>query len=337
MPDKTSQRLAVITGGSSGIGRSAARLFAEKGWRVALIARGPVPLEDARADIAGRGGSVACYEADVADCAALRAVAGRIAAELGPIDVWVNNAGTSVFGTFQETTEEEFRRVTDVTYMGAVNGTRIALEHMRPRNAGTIVNINSAIGFRGVPMQSAYSGAKWAMRGFSEAVRAELIAERSRVRLSVVYPPSVNTPFYSHAVAHYESGVPRPPPPVYQPEIVADAIYLAATTGRRDVLVGTQTVATAVLNGVSPRLADVLLGAVMPLAQRSTNQGVAARRDISLFTPSTLPAPERGSFDRESLASSEQLWLSKHRGSVGAGLAFGAVLMGMALLAPPRR
>ena len=336
MPDQPLASLAVITGGSSGIGRSAARVFVERGWRVALIARGTVALEEARADLAGRGGTVAVFEADVADSAALRAAAAQVTATMGPFDVWVNNAGVSVFSKFADMSEDEFRRVNDVTYMGCVNGTRVALEHMRPRNIGTIVNVCSAIGFRGVPLQSAYSGAKWAMRGFSEAIRAELINDRSAIHLGVVYPPSVNTPFYNHAVAHTD-GLPRPPPPIYQPEIVADAIYLAATTRRRDVLVGGQTVQIAMLNGIAPRLADLLIGAFAPRMQNSTNQGIAEGRDLNLFTPSTRPAAEHGPFDTESLSTSAQFWASKNRGSLGAGLALGAALLGMALVAPSRR
>ena len=336
MPLTPSSRLAIITGASSGIGRSAARLFVRRGWRVALIARGAAALEDARADLAARGGTVGVFPADVTDSAALRAAAAQAVAELGPVTAWINNAGVSVFATFADMTEEEFRRVTDVTYMGCVNGTRVALDLMRPGNAGTIVNVCSAIGLRGVPLQSAYSGAKWAMRGFGEAIRAELIHERSRIHLTTVYPPSVNTPFYSHSVARLD-GLPRPPPPIYQPEIVADAIYLAATTRRRDVLVGGQTLQTALLNGAAPRLADVLLGVLGPKAQTSSNKRIAAGRDISLFTPSTRPAPEHGPFDAESLSTSAQFWASKHRVSLGAGLGIGALLLGMALMTPSRR
>ena len=336
MSGQTTARLAVITGGSSGIGRSAARVFVERGWRVALIARGRVALDDARADLVARGGTVEVFEADVADCTALREAAAQVVAAMGPFDVWVNNAGVSVFAKFTDMTEAEFRRVNDVTYMGCVNGTRVALEHMRPYDAGTIVNVCSAIGFRGVPVQSAYSGAKWAMRGFAEAVRAELINERSRIHIGMVYPPAVNTPFYAHAVSRTD-GLPRPPPPIYQPEIVADAIYLSATTRRRDILVGGQSVQIALLNGLAPRLADFVIGAFGPKLQESSNPGIAETRDINLFEPSTRPGPEHGPFEAESLSSSAQFWASKHRGSLGAGLAFGALLLGMALVAPPRR
>ncbi len=335
MPASSSSRLVVITGGSSGIGRSAARVFVEKGWQVALIARGEAALEDARADLVARGGTVGVFPADVADSAALRRAAAAAVAAMGPFDVWVNNAGVSVFAKFADMTEEEFRRVTDVTYMGCVNGTRVALEHMRPAGAGTIVNVCSAIGYRGVPVQSAYSGAKWAMRGFAEAVRAELINEGSRIHIGMVYPPAVNTPFYVHAVSRTE-GLPRPPPPIYQPEIVADAVYLAATTRRRDILVGGQSVQIALLNAVAPRLADLVIGAFGPKLQESGNEGIAETRDINLFTPSTRPAAEHGPFDREALSTSAQFWASKHRGPLGAGLALGIVLLGMALVAPKR-
>ena len=336
MTTPTPARLAVITGGSSGIGRSAARLFVERGWRVALIARGQAPLDDVKAELTGRGGTVETFTADVADNAALSAAAAAIVASMGPFDVWVNNAGVSVFAKFTDMTDEEFRRVTDVTYMGCVNGTRVALEHMRPRDAGTIVNVCSAIGFRGVPVQSAYSGAKWAMRGFAEAVRAELINERSKIHIGMVYPPAVNTPFYAHAVSRTD-GLPRPPPPIYQPEMMGDAIYLAATTRRRDIIIGGQSVQIALLNGLAPRLADFVIGMVGPKLQESSNEGLVETRDVNLFTPSTRPAAEHGPFDAESLSTSAQYWASKHRGSLGAGLALGALLVGLAVVAPSRR
>ncbi len=339
MADSISSRVVVITGGSSGIGLSAAQLFARKGWQVGLIARGPKALQAAATQLTEAGGVVATAIADVADLAALRQAASSLAAELGPIDVWVNNAGVSVFSPFVDMSDDEFRRVTDVVYGGAVNGSRVALEHMRPRDAGTIVNVCSAIGLRGIAMQTAYSGAKYAMRGFSEALRAELVHARSRVWLGVVYPPSVNTPFYSHAVSRLD-GLPRPPPPIYQPELVADAILFAATHRRRDVLVGGQTVQTGLLNALAPGLADRLVGLAAPFAQTSRrtlrNEGMAAARDENLFTPSTRAPGSHGPFDAESLSSSAQLWATKHRGRVAAGVAAGAAgaaLLGIGLTA----
>ncbi len=336
--DTQTPRVVAITGGSSGIGLATAELFAKRGWHVGLIARGAAPLEAARSAVLLAGGStggrVSAQAADVTDSDALRRAAAAIAAELGPVDVWINNAGVSVFAPFTAMSEEEFERVTDVVYMGTVRGTRIALEHMRPRDAGVIVNICSAIGLRGVPLQSAYSGAKHAMRGFAESVRAELMHERSRVRITTVYPPSVNTPFYSHATGRLD-GLPRPPPPIYQPELVADAIYFAATNRRRDVLVGGQTVQTGLLNALAPGLTDLLMAKIAPRSQTSHNPGIAEAQDENLFTPSTRPSGTHGAFDRESLPFSAQLWGTKHRGTVGAMATFGLATLGLMLL--PRR
>ncbi len=331
-------RVVVITGGSSGIGLASAQLFARRGWHVGLLARGAAPLEAARDAVleAGgvNGGRVGVQVADVTDGDALRRAADAIAAELGPIDVWINNAGVSVFAPFTDVSEREFERVTNVVYMGAVRGTRVALEHMRPRDSGVIINICSAIGLRGVPLQSAYSGAKYAMRGFAESVRTELMHERSRVRITTVYPPSVNTPFYSHATGRLD-GLPRPPPPIYQPELVAEAIVFAATNRRRDVLVGGQTVQTGLLNALAPGLADLLSARIAPRAQTSHNQGIADARDENLFTPSTRPPRTHGPFDRESLSFSAQAWSTRHRGTASAMATFGLATLGLMLL--PRR
>ena len=335
MSEHQSSGVVIITGGSSGIGLSTAQLFARKGWRVGLIARGAPALDAAAASIAGDAGTVATAMADVTDGAALRQAAATITGELGPVDLWINNAGVSVFAPFTDMSDEEFRRVTDVVYMGAVNGTRVALEHMRPRNSGTIVNVCSAIGLRGSPLLSAYSGAKYAMRGFTEAVRAELLGERSRVHLSVVYPPSVNTPFYSHATARID-GLPRPPPPVYQPELVADAIHFAATSRRRDVLVGSQTVQLGLLNAVAPALADRLLGGFGPRSMTSSNQGIADARDENLFRPTSRVSSTHGPFDREARSRSVQLWATKNRPTLTSALTFGAAVCGLIVMGRPR-
>ncbi len=336
MHTSNESRVAVITGGSSGIGRSTARYFARHGWRVALVARGAEALEAARADLASKGATVAVFQADVSDAQALQAAAAEATAELGPVGVWVNNAAVGAFARFMDMTDAEFRRVTEVDYFGCVNGTRVALELMRPRNVGSIINVCSAIGLRGTPLQSAYSGAKWAMRGFAEAVRAELVNEGSNVHVGTVYPPAVNTPFYSHALSRID-GVPRPPPPVYQPELIAEAIYLAATQRRRDQLVGGQTVALALLNGLAPSLTDRLIGAFGPKLQSSSNKGVAAARDENVFAPSTREGPEHGAFDAESLSTSAQLWASKHRGVTASLAALGTLAVGLMIMGQPRR
>jgi len=324
--------VVVITGASSGIGRCAAALFGKHGWRVGLIARGADNLDAARKDVITAGGTASVAVADVADSAALEAAAVQIESELGPIDVWVNNAGVGVYGKFMDITEDEFRRLTETNYFGTVNGTRVALRRMLPRNQGTVVQVLSAISYRGVPLQSPYSGSKYALRGFTEAVRSELANDSSAVHLTMVHPPAVNTPFYNHAVSHMPKPV-RPPPPVYQPEIVADAIYLAATTRRREVKVTGLAVGFAVANKLTPGLLDYFAGKFGVMAQQSNQDGAVAVRDPNLNGPGQCPSSTHGPFDNESLSSSAQMWANKNRGAMG--LALGMGLIGLALLAGP--
>ncbi len=322
----------VITGASSGIGRSTAALFGQRGWRVGLIARSADNLEATRKDVVAASGTASVAVADVSDSAALEAAAARIENELGPIDVWINNAGVSVYGKFMDITEDEFRRLTDVNYLGTVNGTRVALRRMLPRNKGTVVQILSAISYRGVPLQSPYSGSKYALRGFTEAVRAELANDNSAVHLTMVHPPAVNTPFYNHATSHMPKPV-RPPPPVYQPELVADAIYLAATTRRREVKVSGSTLGFAIGNKLTPSLLDYFAGKFGVAAQQSDQGGAVAMRDPNLNGPGQKPSATHGPFDNESLSTSVQMWANKNRGAVG--LAVGLGLIGLAMLAGP--
>ncbi len=317
-------KVVVITGASSGIGRATAARFAREGWRVGLIARGEDTLDATRQDVVTAGGTASVAIADVADSAALEAAAVHIEAELGPIDVWVNNAGVGIFGRFMDIPETEFRTVTETNYLGAVNGTRVALRRMLARDAGVIIQVASTIAYRAVPLQSPYSGSKYALRGFTEAVRSELIADRSRVHLTMVHPPAVNTPFYSHAASHMPKPV-RPPPPIYQPEIIADAILFAATARRREVMVGASTVAFALGNKLAPGLMDWGAGRVGVQLQQSDRTGVA-----SLETNLTVPGrtgPAHGAFDRESLSTSAQHWANKNQG--GLGLALGLIALAM--------
>ena len=333
-------RVVVITGASSGIGRATAATFAQHGWRVGLIGRSAETLDDTRRDVVTEGGTASVAVADVADSGQLEAAAAHIEAELGPIDVWVNNAGVSVYGKFWDITEEEFRKVTETNYFGTVNGTRIALKRMRPRNQGTIVQILSAISYRGVPLQAPYSGSKYALRGFTEALRAELIDEKSDVHVTMVHPPAVNTPFYNHAVSHIAKPV-RPPPPVYQPEIVADAIYLAATTRRREVKVTGQTVFFAVANKIAPGLLDWGAGQGAVAAQQSDQGGDVAVRDPNLNEPGKTVNGTHGPFDNESLSNSAQMWVNKNPAAASLALSFGllalAVAVGAARRAPIER
>ena len=333
---RAARRVLAITGGSSGIGRCAAVLFARKGWDVGLIARGEPGLEAALSDVR-QTGARGCYAvADVASPAALEAAAAEIEAKLGPIDAWVNCAGVSVYGRFMDITEEEYNRVTAVTYLGQVHGTRVALRRMLPRNHGNIVNVGSAVALRAVPLQVPYSAAKYAVAGFTEAVRAELLHEDSAVQIGIVHPPSTNTPFFNHALSKLADGVPRPPPPVYQPEIVAEAIHLAVTTGRREVKVGGQTVAFGLANTLMPGALDWATGKFGPGMQVSHSEGVRAERDENLFEPSSRPSPVHGAFSSEALRHSPQMALNHVPGLGMMVLGLGALGLLAALLGPPR-
>ena len=301
MADNSNAPTVLITGGSSGIGRCTAMLFASRGWAVGLVARGLPGLETVRDEIAATGATVAIAVADVADAKALAGAADRIESELGPIEVWVNNAGISFYGAFPDITEAEFQRVTDVTYMGAVNGTRIALQRMTAKGEGSIVTVGAAIAYRGVPLQTAYSGAKFALRGFTEAVQSELRHAGSRIHVAMVHPPAVNTPFFSHAGSRMR-GVPRPVAPVYPPGTIARAIYQAATTNQREITVGAPTIGLAWMNRLIPGAVDRMAGWFGFRSQQTEAPEVVERRDEAVFHPASRPSPVHGPFAAEAVA-----------------------------------
>lgn len=303
-------RTVVITGASSGIGRCAASSFGAAGWQVGLLARGRAGLEAIRTELAAAGVPAAIAVVDVVDPDALEAAAVAIEAELGPIDVWVNCAGNGVYGRFQDVSAAEFRRVTDVTYLGTVNGVRVALRRMLPRDAGTIINLCSAIAFGGLPFLSSYSGAKRAVRGFTDSVRHELRHDRSRIRLTTIYPPAVNTPFFSHAVS-YLPGSPRPAKPVYQPEIVADAILLAARRYHREIRVSGVTVLFALAMRLMPGAVNAAIHRLGMEGQLTQDREAHRLREPTLFTPSDHPSGTHGPFGREARRFSVQMWLLK--------------------------
>jgi short-subunit dehydrogenase len=295
--------VVVITGASSGIGRCAAGLFARQGWRVGLVARGEAGLQAASRDVERQGAVAATARADVIDLDALEEAATGIERALGPIDVWVNCAGNGTFGRFLDIPAAEFRRVTDVTYLGTVNGTRVALRRMLPRDRGRIVNVCSGVAFHGMPLLSSYSGAKHAVRGFSQSVRAELAQDGSRVRLTTIFPPAVNTPFCDHAVSHM--GRPgRPMAPVYQPEIVAEAILLATVTGAREMPVSFTTVLFSLCTRLAPRLVDRAIHRLGYAGQLTDAAPPATPRATTLFAASNCASPVRGRFDAEARSRS---------------------------------
>jgi len=254
MPEPT----AVICGATAGVGRASAEAFARAGYRVALIARGEQGLSDTQAQLEALGARVLAIAADVADAPALEAAATRVEAELGPIDVWVNAAMATVFGPFSALTPEEIRRVTEVTYLGSVHGTLTALRHMRPRNRGTIVQVGSALSYRAIPLQSAYCGAKFAIRGFIDSLRCELIHDRSGIRLSMVQLPAHNTPQFDWA-RNKVGWRAQPVPPIHTPEVAARAVLRAAREAPRELWVGTASLKAIIGTLFMPGLLDRML------------------------------------------------------------------------------
>ncbi|GAA2276324.1 MULTISPECIES: SDR family oxidoreductase [Kitasatospora] len=315
-------RTVVVTGASGGIGRASAAAFAARGDRLALIARGRGGLEAAvrQAEQAGAA-KVVAITTDVADPDAVEAAAQRAEDELGPIDVWVNDAFASVFAPFTEITPEEFRRVTEVSYLGYVYATRAALKRMLPRDRGVIVQVGSAIAYRGIPLQSAYSGAKHALQGWHEALRCELLASGTRVRTTMVQMPAVNTPQFDWVRSRLPERA-QPVPPIYQPEVAARAVLFAADhPGRREYWVGGSTVATLLANAVAPALLDRYLARTGFASQQSGERRRADAPD-NLFTPvdNWQDFGAHGRFDDQARTRSVQQWAAQRLGMLGGGL-----------------
>jgi short-subunit dehydrogenase len=285
----------IITGGTSGIGRCTAALFSRQGWRVGLIARGWAGLDSTREELERAGGQVEAVSADVANAEAVEDAADELEALLGPIAIWVNCAGNGVFGRFLTVPDDEFRRVTDVTYHGTVNGTRAALRKMLPRDRGTIINVCSGIAHHGMPLLSCYSGAKHAVRGFTDSIRGELRQDGVKIRITIIYPPAVNTPFFSHAVTHMEKA-PRPMRPVYQPDVVAKAVLRAASKPRRRVQVGSVTKLFGLVSALAPGLMDLAISRLGYDGQMTDCPLAASLRNPTLFTPSVVPSGAHGPF-----------------------------------------
>jgi NAD(P)-dependent dehydrogenase (short-subunit alcohol dehydrogenase family) len=313
-------RVVVITGASAGVGRATVVEFARQGARIGLIARGQAGLEGAREDAERAGGTALMLPADVADPAAVEHAAATVEERFGPIDVWVNNAMTSVFSPVAELTPEEFRRVTEVTYLGVVYGTLAALRRMRPRDRGVIVQVGSALAYRGIPLQAAYCGAKHAIQGFMDSLRSELLHDGSGVHVTMVQMPALNTPQFGWV----KSRLPRraqPVPPIFQPEVAARAIVWASEHRRREVYVGAPTVLAVVGNKLAPGLGDWYL-ARTGYASQQTDEPRDPDRPDNLWSPvdAARDFGAHGTFDARARSSSPQLWLTEHRAWLGAGV-----------------
>jgi NAD(P)-dependent dehydrogenase (short-subunit alcohol dehydrogenase family) len=320
-----SPQVVVITGASAGVGRAAAHAFARRGASIGLLARDPNSLEDARREVESLGGRAIAIPTDVADVAQVEAAAERVEAELGPIDVWVNNAMSTVFARFVDIEPEEFKRATEVTYLGAVHGTMAALKRMLPRDHGVIVQVGSAVSYRAIPLQSAYCGAKFGMRGFTDAVRTELLHDGSKVWITMVQLPALNTPQFDWCRSKLPKH-PQPVPPIYQPEVAGDAVCWAAQHRRREVVVGFSSAKAIIGNKLAPRFADWYLARSGFRSQQDENMPVHQRTG-NLFDP-VAGAATHGSFDARARPRSYQLWATKHRAllATAAAGAFGAVL-----------
>jgi NAD(P)-dependent dehydrogenase (short-subunit alcohol dehydrogenase family) len=320
-------RTIVVTGASGGIGRATARAFGARGDRVALLARGEKGLQAAAQDVERAGGTGVPYSVDMADPEAVEAIADRVKHELGPIDVWVNVAFTSVFARADQIKPDEYRRVTEVSYLGYVYGTLAALRQMKPRDRGTIVQVGSALAYRGIPLQAAYCGAKHAIQGFHEALRCELLHDKSGVQVTMVQMPAVNTPQFSWVLSRLPKH-PQPVAPIYQPEVAARAIlYAADHPGRREYWVGTSTAATLAANALAPGLLDRYLARTGIDAQQVQGSDASAS-PANLWEPDDGPAGDdfgaHGIFDDRAHRHDPQVWASQHHGLLAAVVGFAA-------------
>jgi NAD(P)-dependent dehydrogenase (short-subunit alcohol dehydrogenase family) len=320
-------RVVVVTGASAGLGRAIARAFGERGAAVALLARDLGRLAVAEREIRDRGGRALVIPTDVADPEAVNAAAERVERELGPIDLWVNNAMVSVFSPVKETSAEEYRRVTDVTYLGYVHGTLAALRVMLPRDRGTIIQVSSALAFRAIPLQSAYCAAKHAIKGFTESLRTELLHDGSRVRVTMVHMPALNTPQFGWVKSRLPKRA-RPVPPIFQPELGAEAVVYASTHPRRDIQVGGSTVRAVLGNRIAPGLLDLYLAKTGYEAQQ-TDVPESPERADNLWVPVPGDFGAHGAFDRNARSRSLQLGFTEHRAM--ALLAAGVICATMGL------
>jgi NAD(P)-dependent dehydrogenase (short-subunit alcohol dehydrogenase family) len=326
--------VVVVTGASAGVGRAVARSFGARGDSVALIARGEERLAEAKREVEAGGGRALVCPLDVSDADAVEVAAERIERELGPIDVWVNCAMSAVLGFVHETSAADFRRVTEVTYLGYVNGTLAALKRMRARDRGVIVMVGSALAYRAIPLQASYCAAKHAIRGFADALRVELEHDRSGVRVTTVHLPGLNTPQFGWVKTTLRRH-PQPVPPIYQPEIAADAILHASDNPRREYFVGGSTVMTIVGNRLAPGLADRYLARTNVDAQQ-TDDPIPPERPDYLYAPLPGDPGAHGRFDDEAKDRSPAWWATKRRARIAPAV-LAAAAAGTVAVARRRR
>jgi NAD(P)-dependent dehydrogenase (short-subunit alcohol dehydrogenase family) len=318
--------IVVITGASAGVGRATAQAFARRGAHIGLLARGRDGLEGARRDVEAAGGKALVLPTDVADPDQVEAAAAAVEQEFGPIDIWVNNAMTSVFSPAKEMTPDEYRRVTEVTYLGYVNGTLAALKRMLPRDQGKIIQVGSALAYRGIPLQSAYCGAKHAIQGFTESVRCELIHDGSNVQITMVQMPALNTPQFGWVKSHLPNKA-QPVPPIYQPEVAAEAIVWANEHNMPEVYVAPSTTKAIVGDKLIPRLLDHYL-AKKGYKSQQTNEPKDPNRPHNLWEPLPGDHGAHGAFDQRARNRTWPFWFTTHLSRIvlaGAGVTSAAI------------
>jgi short-subunit dehydrogenase len=325
---KQEPETVVITGASAGVGRAVVREFAKRKARIGLIARGQQRLEAARREVEEHGGKALVLPVDVADAEAVEQTASKVESELGPIDVWVNDAMTTIFAPITDIRPDEFKRATEVTYLGFVYGTMAALKRMLPRDRGTIVQVGSALAYRSIPLQAPYCGAKHAMVGFTDSLRCELIHQKSNVHVTVVHLPAMNTPQFNWCRTRLPRH-PQPVPPIFEPDVAAEAIYYAAHHRRREIFVGGSTVKAIYGQDVAPGFADWYLGRNGYESQQ-TSKPVSPNRPDNLFEPVNADYAAHGIFTNQAKNFSLQTWMDLHRtqiAAVAAGVAGVAALL----------
>ena len=322
MEIKQPREVVVITGASAGVGRATVREFARRGASIGLLARGIEGLHAAEREVEALGGRALAIPTDVADDEQVRRAARIVEERLGPIDIWINNAMTTVFGRVESIKPEELHRVTDVTYHGTVHGTTAALEHMIPRNRGTIVQVGSALAYRAIPLQSAYCAAKHACRAFTDSLRSELIHDHIDIHLTMVHLPGMNTPQFGWCRSYMPRRA-QPVPPIYQPEVAARAIHFAAHHRRREIHVGYSTLQTIYGQKLAPGLLDRYLATKAVDGQMTHELEPADRRD-NLFQPVPGDHGARGAFDEQ---ASDSYALTSVSQSLGAGGTRAAALL----------